>query len=154
MQNNENLSFSSCMYKLYATWCYWYCGPSDTKAGHVARMICWLSTISIVTSGIFYLPYYTSITHTDHDKTKHSMYLSFLISYPTTLLCLGLSGYIITPIIGHGFCGMIDTIHRDQTVNIGQEEGYERPSSITILPSYQELFFSDEPPSYEEISIV
>ncbi|XGA08388.1 MAG: hypothetical protein U0X86_000611 [Wolbachia endosymbiont of Xenopsylla cheopis] len=59
----------------------------------------------------------------------------------------------MTPVIGHGFCSMIGTTHRDQIANIGQED-YELPSSITILPSYQELFFSDEPPSYEEISIV
>ncbi|GHM59732.1 MAG: hypothetical protein sL5_07250 [Candidatus Mesenet longicola] len=141
------------MYKLYATWCYWYCGPNDTKAGHVARMICWLSTISIVTSGIFYLPYYVAATYIDHSKIKHDVHPSLFVKFSTMSFYLGLLDYIVTPVIGHGFCSMIGTTHRDQIVNIGQED-YELPSSITILPSYQELFFSDEPPSYEEISIV
>ncbi|WP_339045869.1 hypothetical protein [Candidatus Mesenet endosymbiont of Agriotes lineatus] len=146
--------FSSCMCRLYAILNYWYCGPSDTKAGQVARVTCLISTILIIMGCVFYFPYYVATVYIDHSRIKHNTYPSLFVKFSTISFYLALLGYIVAPIVGHGLCGMVNAICRDQTVNIEQEEGYELPSSIIILPSYQELFFSDEPPSYEEISIV
>lgn len=134
------------MSKLSTVLGYWCCGPSDTEAGQMARIIGIMSTTFIFGGGVFYFMHNFIIANMDNNEIEYNKSSLPLFAYIATILfSSGALGYITVPIIGHKLCSG-SSIYSDQNaITINSEistnqENYEL-SGISVTP----------PPSYDEV---
>ncbi|GHM58692.1 MAG: hypothetical protein sL5_08030 [Candidatus Mesenet longicola] len=132
-QNNISQSLRNYLFNAFKPFkiaSHWYCGSNDTTAGKDARVICSLSTLLMVASGI--LLYEHHVFKDDVGNNNSPLAIGFAITFS-----FGLPGYIITPIVGHKCCGTFDTNYHTIITDIEQPIQHELNNN-NQLHSYKE----------------